>query len=489
MRRLKIALDPRLKRAYGPEICWTWRLLLTGIGVAWEEVAPDGAPCDIAYAADPGAVPSRLCVRADERLWERRAGLRLESVDDCGGWPELLYKGEPRPAGFFHSAAGGLVCERDIVFDIFWLVTGQEERAWPQNRHGHYDLGGAGAGWRDALRRAPASALGARLEKTFVELGFPPAAPRWPRGKRAAVAASHDVDYPEAVRWLEPLRVLGRLGWPGLAAATAVAAGKKHHWHFFSWIEMERRLEYTSAFYFTARRGSLLEYAAGTPDSFYDVGSDRFKELFRRLSDAGVEIGLQASYRACESGEKLAAEKSALEAASGLRIAGNRHHYWRLDPADPEATLGAHERAGLRYDTSLAHDRYLGWRRGISWPFFPFSQKERRELKTLQIPTAWMDGQLFARRRDDPDGGPAALGTLADTARAQAGCLLIDVHEYVFDDALFPGWKNTYGGLMESLVRRGDFWIESPGKIAEHWMARHAAIARASRGLTGEADA
>lgn len=144
-----------------------------------------------------------------------------------------------------------------------------------------------------------------------------------------------------------------------------------------------------------------------------------------------------------------------------------------------------HEQIGLQYDTSLAHERYAGWRRGLSWPFFPLHQRERRELKTLQLPTAWMDDQLFGHRPDNPGDRRARLRALADRVAEQGGCLLVDVHDYVFDDALFPGWARAYRELWGYLTARADFWIDTPGRVAAHWIARHAAITRASRGLTG----
>src|SRR5439155_1504406 len=123
--------------------------------------------------------------------------------------------------------------------------------------------------------------------------------------------------------------------------------------------------------------------------------SPNFRLLFRELVERGFEVGLQASYRACERPDGVLREKKILEEAVGHTVAGGRHHYWRLDPASPEETLLAHERAGLLYDCTLAFERMLGWRRGVTWPFHPFSERLRRPVRTLQLQTAWMDDQLF----------------------------------------------------------------------------------------------
>jgi hypothetical protein len=174
-----------------------------------------------------------------------------------------------------------------------------------------------------------------------------------------------------------------------------------------------------------------------------------------------------------------------LAETSQQSVEGNRHHYWHLNPQEPESTLLLHEQIGLKYDTSLMHERYLGWRRGLSWPFFPFHQQQKRELRTLQIQTAWMDDQLFGYRHDNPGDRFEILRALADRAAEQGGCLLIDVHDYVFDEVLYPGWAQAYHELWEYLLTRSDFWIDTPGKIAEHWIKRYHKIVQASRGLDG----
>jgi hypothetical protein len=486
MRKIKIAVDPLLKEKYGPEVCWTWRLLLSGIGLPWEEVPMNSSKCDIVYAIDHGRADYRgLSIRANIRAWDQRSSNHLGSVCESDGVFHPVYEGESASSRLFDLSNGCLICERDLIFDVFWLATGQEEQYWPRNEHGHFDLGGTALQREQALRLALGSSIGSGLEKILVKLGLTAPLPRWPHGKRAAACMGHDVDYPEVVRWLEPLRIVRRQGLNGLAAAALVLSGRKSHWHFSSWVRMEQSLNIRSAFYFVPRQGSLLGYAAGTPDPFYDVQSDRFKNLFKYLADEGVEIGLHASYRSCESEEKFAAEKEQLEEASGQKICGSRHHYWRLKPDDPESTLLVHEKTSLKYDSSLIHERYLGWRRGLCWPFFPFHQKQRRELKTLQISTAWMDDQLFGHQEDNPGDRIEILRALAGKVAEQGGCLNVDIHDYVFDESLFPGWAKTYRELCEYLRAQSDFWVAPPYEIAEHWIQRHAAITDGSRGLTG----
>ncbi len=483
MSRIRIAIDPYLSKIYGPEIHWTWRLLLTGIGWAWSEVAPE-SDCDIAYVSNVTVAPhARLCIQANPLAWQQPAGHRLERIAGQNGLSFPIFTGDDYDGQPTQSSDGRIICRRDLIFDVFWLATGQEERYWPQDKHGFFNLTGSIILQEKILHQALASQISGWLERSLLELGCPPPTPRWPQGKRAAAAVGHDVDYPQVIRWLEPLRIVLRQGRRGLSPALEVLMGRRSHWQFAAWMELEKSLQTRSAFYFVPRQGSLLEYATGTPDTFYDVTSAPFRQLFRHLAQEGFEIGLHPSYLAYQSREKFAAEKQKLEEACGQPVVGNRHHYWHLNPANIEETMLVHEQVGLRYDTSLIHNRYLGWRRGLSQPFFPFLQAKRRELKTLQIPTAWMDDQLFGLRSDNPGDRRELLRSLADRTAEQGGCLLIDVHDYVYDDQLFPDWAYTYSQLWEDMLARGDFWFATPAQIAEHWIDRYRNLIQASHGL------
>lgn len=481
--KITISLDPELD-PFRPEITYSWRTLLTGMGYAWVEEAWNGVPVDIAYAVDPAlAPPARLLIRAAPERWEHPARQVLQGIEAGWGWMRPRFAGPSEQRPLVTLQEGQVIIERDVVFDVFWLLTGQEEYQRPQGRHGFIDLSGTVTLELGLLRQALASAIGQRIETQLAELGYGPGIPRWPYGARMAAACGHDVDYPELIRWIEPLRILARQGLAGLGVAASVALGRHTHWHFRSWMELERRFGARSAFYFMARKGSLYQYATGLPDGFYDIREPRFRALFRELSAEGWEIGLHASYLAHTSAEKLAAERALLAEISGQPIAGNRHHYWRLDPQNPEDTLLLHEQVGFAYDASLTHNRYLGWRRGSSWPFHPWHQGQRRPLRTLQLPTVWMDDHLFGQRADNPGDRRTLLHSLVETAAQQGGLLLVDVHDYVYDDTLFPGWAAAYRELWEELFARGDVWFATPGAIATHWADRQAMLEQASAGL------
>lgn len=479
-----IAIDPELKTKYGPEICWTWRLLLSSIGFAWQEVTINCSKCDIAYSSDLScAARCRIFICANKKCWKNKSNFRLATLGRLNGSLFPVYKDDTYCPLCFHTIDSCLVCERDIIFDLFWLITGQEEHFWPKNKYGFFNLETSVYRREQIFPLALASSISISFEKLLKELSYVNPLPRWPNGKQAAACIGHDVDYPEIIRWIEPLRVLIRQGMKGISVAGAILTGKRNHWHFKSWVHLEKSLHVQSAFYFVARQGSLLKYLCGTPDPFYDIHTKAFKELFKYLKQEGFEIGLHACYQAFESLDRMKASKQSLEEASRQKIYGIRHHFWHLNPDAPESTLLMHEKISIKYDSSLFHERYIGWRRGLNWPFFPFHQKERRELKTLQIPTALMDDQLFGHQKYNPGNRLDILKTLINKTAEYGGCLFIDVHNYVFDELLYPDWCRTYRWLLDLLISRSDFWIDTPARIAEHWNQRYSKIINTSKGL------
>ncbi len=479
---LRIAISPELRIHVGAAVDWAWRQLLTAAGYGWQEVSVADT-CDIAYITEATPPPAaRIVILASPQRWQSPATLHLAGLAADDPYSAIRYRDEslaPTPPA---EQCGAVRLNRDILFDLFWLLTGQEERHWAQDTHGFYTLPES---WRAhrVLEQAPASAIVERFSALLTGAGLGEPLPRWPHGRRAAAVITHDVDYPEVIRWIEPFRIVRRQGMAGIGAAWEVLTGRRDHWAFPRWMEFEARYGVRSAFYFVARQGSLLEYARGLPDPFYDVTTPRFRELFRTLIDGGWEVGMHASYRAYMAQEQFAAEKQRLEQTANVAVVGNRHHYWHMNPENPDETLQLHADIGLIYDTSLTHDRYPGWRRGSTLPFYPFALHSASEIACLQLPVAWMDAQLSQRTDLTQPQREAAVVDLVERVAAQRGLFVANVHDYVFDETLFPGWLATLRAALDRITARGDFWTATPAEIAAHWRQRYQQTLASSHGL------
>jgi hypothetical protein len=477
-------IDPELRAKYGPEVCWVWRSLLTGAGLPWEEVHPGCPSCDIVYFQNPpGQVDFKLHIKADLQKWDKNNQLRIIGFGEDNHFIFPQYSGENVRPPIWFLKNRSVYCSTDIVFDYYWIVSGKEERYWPYNKHGIFDLSMHDECRVQILLNAITSGISTRLEERLSNLGFRHGIPRWPANKRAAFCATHDVDCPEAGLLLGPMVLIKRRGLRSLKLLPEFITGRRSFWHFASWLKAEKEFNLHSAFYFCAKKGSFIKYARGVPDPFYDIRTEKFIRLLKLLVGQGVEIGLHASYLAGTGKEIMLSEKQQLEECCGVKVEGNRHHYWHLDPIDPDSTLSLHEEVGFKYDLSLSHDRYAGWRRGNARPFFPFHGKKRKQLGTLQISTGWMDNQLFGCLQENGGDRQTVIQDLIDQTLSHGGCLIVDIHDYVFDDLCFPGWAKTYWELVRRVVENSDFWIATPAQVSDHWRKRYDGIVERSRGL------
>lgn len=375
---------------------------------------------------------------------------RPDTSREALGLPFLVFGGAP-------DAGRGVVAGQthfpsDILFASYWLLTGAIEPSYPRSRFDDLDLD-ASVLVRDGLLARPLVSLYAARLRALLDPTGGRALPWVWEGEdsRAAVAVTHDVDYPELIRPIEVLRVLRDRGVRGVGLAARVASGRSHFWTFREWRAITERLGTRSCFYFMARQGSLLQYAMGTPDDFYDVRTPRFQRLFAELRDAGCEIGLHASFHAHRSTDTLRREVQRIAEAAGVECAGNRHHYWHLDPDAPNETLRRHAEAGLRYDSSLGLEYYPGFRRGICHPFRVFHPGQRAPLPIVQLPPAWMDDHFDRRLArngiTDPD---AAARQLLAAATESRGMLVLDYHSRGMNADFYP----RYGPWLERFAEQ-----------------------------------
>jgi hypothetical protein len=488
---LKVALHPSLAPS-APEAQYALRTLLRLAGFGCEFVwAEDSGAADISYG--PPAWRGRAAV---DLIWSGKDFTQASAeepralLERDGLW--FLDFGQPGQ-GYARAADGRLRFASDIAYAAFWLLSGAREPRYRRDKRDNFHLDGAFLASPGALSKPLVSCYSAFLRRHFAALGKSPLPLPWTAGgPQAAVALSHDVDYPEMIRGIEFLRVLaGQTGAPR-SRAGAVLTGRCHFWKFAEWVDFARRFGAQPAFYFSARKGSLMQYAAGTPDCFYDVHSPRFRALFEQLHAQGCEVGLHASYHAHEDAAQLRREKESLEHAASAKVAGGRHHYWRLNPQAPHETLAHHAAMGMRYDSSLAFEFYPGFRRGVCHPFRPYHPGERRELDIVELPPTWMDDHFDRRLEKNRIADPAAPGAevaaqteahalrLLDAARATGGVAIVDYHVRGMNGEFFP----RYGPWLTRFAEKhfdSSLCFATPRELARQYSAYERELDLASR--------
>lgn len=459
------ALEPWL-----PEVKYSLGTLLevAGFTPAWRWFTP-GSTVDVYYGPAAAGMSAAVLVPWNGLQFGFIGPLEPE-VDDDGAdpgsglrFPNSHIASAPRESAWTFSG--------DIVFGAFWLLTAPYEMHAPRSRRDDLDLAGAFVVRQGLLGRPLVSEWATRLRDLLASPQRRPVPSPWGEDGRVGFVFTHDVDYPEIIPWIEAPRLVAS-GRPGAwRLAADVVRGRSHYWTFTEWVDFERELGARGTYFFMARRGSLAQYAMGTPDDFYDVESDRFRGLFAALRDAGCEVGLHASYHAHRSAATLRAEAERIARASGAEVRGNRHHYWHLDPDGPYETLRKHEYAGFQYDCSLGLEYYPGFRRGVAHPFAPWHQGERRAINVLQLPTAWMDDH-FDRRlaRNGVTDADATAARLVEAARSTRGLVVVDYHSRGMNADIYP----RYGPWLQQFVRQrlGAACFATAAEAAAAWLDR-----------------
>jgi hypothetical protein len=313
-------------------------------------------------------------------------------------------------------------------------------------------------------------------------------ADRWPDGALFAVGLSHDVDHPDRYPTLRAIA-----GGPGrLARAPRTLALRAlddlgslvrqrqpgEFWVFDRLVESEASRGFAATWFFAttpfhARWGVTYDVA-------YDVADARFRRVFDQLAEAGHEVGLHTGYDAFAAPGRIADERARLVRASGAPVDGNRHHYWHLGP-DPAATLRVHEAAGFRYDSSIAFNDHVGFRRSTSLPFHPFDAPSSGPLRLRELPVFAMDGNLFYHSNDVE----AAVATIAagfDDLAEVRGMAVFDWHlqACVPTRSAYAPWAEAYQAVLDLLAARPDVWVTDLGSIDRWWSERRERIEAAA---------
>ncbi len=445
-------------------------------------------------------MPHELALVVDEpaprTLWvldhvARSAGYRVRRArrDEVGDRPHLAYGGDG-PAGergvwiacqpgavswpalldgAMSPESNGPRIEHDLVHAIGELLTDQVNAAATGDDLDEHGRLRHRAGWaaRSGLGDRPLADLYVDfIGRVVAAVTGIDAVPRWPDGRSACIALSHDVDEPDRYALLRQATRPWRLRRaPRTLTSQAARLARRRwtdpdrdaFWAFPELTALEARHGFRSTFFFAVTPFHAPDGAL--EDVHYDADGRRFRRAMALLRDGGFGIGLHAGYRAFEDPGRFVDERRRLEALAGTEILGLRHHYWHLGP-DVTATLRAHEAAGFRYDSSIAFNDHVGFRRGGGLPYRPFDVEEQRALTTWQLPAVCMDGNLFYAS-DDVEAAVRTVGALVDEIAGVGGFGSIDWHSQasIPRSVEFRHWGVAYGEILDLLAARNDVWV------------------------------
>ena len=165
-----------------------------------------------------------------------------------------------------------------------------------------------------------------------------------------------------------------------------------------------------------------------------------------------------------------------------MEILGNRHHYWHMNPENPSETALIHQNSGLFYDSSISFERHSGFRYSICTPFNLWNEKASEALSILQLPPTLMDDHLFGHAEHTSFSNyEEHIDSLVNAVTENGGVFVADFHVRVLNSTFYPKWADAYKYLLETVTRKGEFYIDTPLNISKHWQQRITKIKESSK--------
>lgn len=303
--------------------------------------------------------------------------------------------------------------------------------------------------------------------------------PLWPNNKKACIGLSHDVDIPDKysiIKYFNFIRYHPRKLIKFIPYYKNICAmirnyvkdkERNSYWLFNEIIDSEKKYGFKSTFFFASVNS--YEKWGNQKDVSYTISNPNFKEIFKVIKNNDFDIGLHASYNAYKKLDNFKYEKIKLEKISNTKVKGLRHHYWHLGK-NPSNTLTFHGLAGFEYDSSLAFNEEIGFRRNIALPYYPYDLIVGKKNSCMQLPVFCMDGSLFGPNHNDVESS-RKLESYVKIIKKTGGIGVIDWHVRTSfpKNETFYQWGKLYLSFLEYLFSDPDIWVTSLVEI-NNWL-------------------
>jgi hypothetical protein len=193
----------------------------------------------------------------------------------------------------------------------------------------------------------------------------------------------------------------------------------------------------------------IMVNGRGNIDGNYEISDEYFQVLLKEIHQRGHVIGLHPSYLTYNNFELLQAEylklKGILDSlfipSAGL---GGRQHYlrWR----NPE-TWQIWDDIGLKYDSSIGSEYYMGFRCGTCFEFPVFNLITKQPLKLIEYPLLVMD--VCAFKLNSKEKIDNTIMEIRRICRFYDGNLTFLFHN---NYAVTKGQKYSYERLISDLI-------------------------------------
>lgn len=278
----------------------------------------------------------------------------------------------------------------------------------------------------------------------------------WPRAAEFAVCVTHDIDKirPTLADQKNRLNYLLSNDKRKIINFVLELMSKKNPWDPSKIANYDLQNDVKSSFYFRADKQT------------YDLERKYVKMLLADLLSKGFEIGLHGSFNSYSDEGLLTKEKYIIEKIIG-GVHGVRQHYLRFD--NP-STWVKQRAAGFLYDATYGFAQSIGYRGGVSFPFYP-RDENNNIIDILEIPLTVMDCSLTAYLKLTLQESFKTIKKLTNHIMNYNGLITILWHNEYFEELVHPERRRLYE-LVIQYFKLNNSWFASGKMVYDWWVKR-----------------
>lgn len=294
-------------------------------------------------------------------------------------------------------------CDIDIFGGIFFLLTLYEELVIDNyDEHGRFNYLDSIIFKSDLYMRPVVNEYLEILKTLFKKAGIPSIK----SSNHYQLILSHDVDVPFSYdantfnfirNILADLILRKSFGTFIKKLGARLLPGKTLKYKLDPYNNLRYLMEVSEKYSIKSQFNFITLNGKGNIDGNYEISDDYFGVLLKEIHERGHVIGLHPSYETIDNFELLKGQYNKLKVIlDNLSIPsvglGGRQHYlrWR----NPE-TWQIWDDIGLKYDSSIGSEYFMGFRCGTCFEFPVFNLLTKQPLKLIEYPLLVMDVCAF----------------------------------------------------------------------------------------------
>jgi hypothetical protein len=380
-------------------------------------------------------------IEEDKIVWKIWKGVRIP----------FLFHNSDREEIYTISNNGKAVINYDIVASTFYFLSG-----WNEFTNSRKDEFGRISYNESIIKRLNISSIPVvnyyfDILCEAIQIVFKKNIKKEPWGnKNFAVALSHDIDTCRR-GWLEgSFSELKKGNYINILKLLFKRIFKNDEWfNFHEIVEIEKKYEATSSFYFLPQKGSVGKLK----NADYDIRSGSIQKIMKYLIGQNNEIGVHGSFGSHQN--KFLFQKD-INKFPPHSVFGNRFHFLMFDPL---VTISILEECDIFYDTTLGFAEQIGFRRGICFPFYLYNFEKKAISPIIEIPLIVMDSTLSNDKYmglSQKDCLPE-IYPIVDEVVKFGGVFTLLWHNTFFSEYKYTGWKAIYIGILEYCYAKNGF--------------------------------